>query len=102
VSDIGLVDMSLFAGPRSRSRGAVVGDRDCELVVAGIVSHTVATPLMAAVDGAALGGGADIALTCDLIVASVSSRFGFPKVRLGIFAELRALHASALGDVIQS
>ncbi|GAB4315926.1 MAG: hypothetical protein Kow0069_17950 [Promethearchaeota archaeon] len=42
-------------------------------------------PLIAAVDGYALGGGFELTLLCDLVVASERSEFGFPEVQRGIF-----------------
>ncbi|GAA1466555.1 enoyl-CoA hydratase-related protein [Microbacterium thalassium] len=53
---------------------------------AGIARHWIHKPLIAAVNGPALGGGAEIALACDLIVASDSAVFGLPEVRWGLFA----------------
>lgn len=41
-------------------------------------------PIVAAVQGYALGGGLEIALACDLIVASERSRFGLPEANLGL------------------
>jgi enoyl-CoA hydratase/carnithine racemase len=44
----------------------------------------IKTPLVAAVSGFALGGGCELALACDMIVASDTARFGQPEVTLGI------------------
>jgi enoyl-CoA hydratase/carnithine racemase len=44
----------------------------------------IRTPIVAAVSGWALGGGCELALACDLIVASETAEFGQPEITLGI------------------
>jgi enoyl-CoA hydratase len=46
--------------------------------------HTFAKPLIAAVEGAAVAGGMDLALMCDLRVVSTDAQFGQPQVRAGV------------------
>src|SRR5947207_14210865 len=52
----------------------------------GIASRDRTKPLIAAVDGPALAGGCEIALACDLIVASTSAAFGLPEVKRSLVA----------------
>lgn len=83
----------LWGGPRVFAAGADVR----EMLGAGIADvvrsyrfhqweriRRVATPIVAAVAGYALGGGCELAMTCDIIVAAETARFGQPEIRLGL------------------
>jgi enoyl-CoA hydratase len=53
---------------------------------AGIVEQPPVKPVIAAVEGAAVAGGFEIVLACDLVVAADNSRFGLPEVKRGLVA----------------
>lgn len=52
----------------------------------GIVEQPPQKPVIAAVEGYALGGGFEIALSCDMIVAAETATFGLPEVKRGLVA----------------
>jgi crotonobetainyl-CoA hydratase len=53
---------------------------------AGLTQHLIDKPVIAAVNGLALGGGCEIVLACDLAVASTAASFGLPEVKRGLLA----------------
>ena len=53
---------------------------------AGFVRHPISTPVIAAVNGPALGGGTELVLASDLAVAADTATFGLPEISRGIFA----------------
>jgi enoyl-CoA hydratase len=72
------MDLKAFARgetPRTDKRG-----------FAGLTRMPPDKPLIAAVEGPAFGGGFEVVLACDLVVASMAARFGLPEVRRGLIA----------------
>ncbi len=53
---------------------------------AGLTEATPRKPLIAAVEGYALAGGLELAISCDLIVAADDAKFGIPEVKRGLAA----------------
>jgi enoyl-CoA hydratase len=83
----------LTGGPKVFAAGADISDmagrtaveqlsRDQTGAWAGIAGFS--KPLIAAVNGYALGGGCELALMCDLIIAGETARFGQPEINLGV------------------
>jgi enoyl-CoA hydratase/carnithine racemase len=83
------------AGDRAFSAGSHVGDFENQRGPAGRARHelesgvaarlaTLPMPTIAAIEGNALGGGLELALCCDIRVASADARLGLPEVRLAV------------------
>ena len=65
----------------------VRSDSDPKVPFGGITSDYICyKPIIAAINGFALGGGLEIALSCDILIASEKSTFGFPEPKVGLFA----------------
>ncbi len=75
------MDLAAFAA------GEQVGVGDDPETKAGnrLMAGDVSVPLIGAANGAAVGGGLELLLGCDLIVASGDARFGLPEVKRGLF-----------------
>jgi len=57
--------------------------------------HALECATVAAVQGPALGGGAELAAFCDLVIASESATFGQPEIKVGVFPPIAAVHYPA-------
>ncbi|MCX4090989.1 enoyl-CoA hydratase-related protein [Nocardia sp. alder85J] len=55
--------------------------------IGGIITRIRSKPLIAAVEGVALGGGLELVLCCDLVVAATDARFGLPEPKRGLMAD---------------
>jgi len=81
------------AGSRAFAAGAdireIIGETEASLRVEDRFARwdeiaAIRTPIVAAVRGFALGGGFEIALICDMIVAGDDAKFGQPEIRIGV------------------
>lgn len=85
--------MILTGGPRVFAAGADLKEMSSLSAVEALLENRIALwdrvrqigkPLIAAVSGYALGGGCELAMMCDLIVASETARFGQPEINVGL------------------
>jgi enoyl-CoA hydratase/carnithine racemase len=76
---------------RSFLDGAPESDFLTENGFGGITHRDFPKPLIGAINGAALGGGLELVLACDLVVASESATFGIPELKVGHLADAGAL-----------
>jgi enoyl-CoA hydratase len=80
------------SGEKAFAAGAdikeMVDKSPVEMMIGGFEAweaiRQIRTPLIAAVNGYALGGGCELALHCDMIIASENARFGQPEIAIGI------------------
>lgn len=85
----GAGDKSFCAGADLKaiaSRENIYHPEHPEWGFAGYVQHFIDKPTIAAVNGTALGGGTEIALASDLVIAEQRAQFGLPEVKRGLIA----------------
>jgi cyclohexa-1,5-dienecarbonyl-CoA hydratase len=120
--DLAAIVFVAAAGSRAFSAGVAVEEHVPETVFQMLDSfHTVfrllaqiSRPVIAVVDGPALGGGCELVAACDIVIASERARFGQPEIKLGVFppvavillpriiGEKRARELILLGDMIDA
>jgi enoyl-CoA hydratase/carnithine racemase len=77
----------------AENRGEVLEGLRAKGGFAGITArYDIYKPIIAAVNGFALGGGFEIALSCDIIIAAEHARFGLPEPRVGLMAAAGGVH----------
>ena len=97
----------LGEGP-SWCAGVEVADHKPEMVSEMIAAfngiferiHRLAVPTIAAVQGACLGGGMEVAMACDIIVAAPKAVFGQPEIKLGFFPPYAAIRLPQLVEAV--
>lgn len=120
--DKNLAAIVISGAGRAFSAGVDVGDHAPDKVAGmislfhGIFRKLAATDALtiAAVNGAALGGGCELACFCDIVLASEKAKFGQPEVQVGVFPPVaacilplqiglrKAIEINALGQTIKA
>jgi cyclohexa-1,5-dienecarbonyl-CoA hydratase len=102
IEDAGTARVVVLEGlPRAFSAGVEVAEHAPEpeaidrmlSAMRGVLERLVTTPAVtvASVSGACLGGGAEIAAACDLVLVAEDARIGFPEIRLACFPPAAAV-----------
>src|ERR1041384_440604 len=86
-------------GSRAFSAGVAVEEHVPETIVEMLDSfhnifrklNRISRPVIAVVDGAALGGGCELVAACDIVIASERAKFGQPEIKLGVFPPVAAV-----------
>ena len=98
-SDLVAIMFEAAEGSRAFSAGVAVEEHVPETIVAMLDSFhrifrrlaQVSKPVIAIVDGAALGGGCELVAACDIVIASERAKFGQPEIKLGVFPPVAAI-----------
>jgi len=121
-SDLAAIVFDAAPDTRAFSAGVAVEEHVPETVFQMLDSfHSVfrmlaqiSRPVVAVVDGPALGGGCELVAACDIVIAGERARFGQPEIKLGVFppvaaillpriiGEKRARELILLGDMIDA
>ncbi len=92
-SDPGVGALVLAGTPKAFAAGADIKEMEARNSVENYLDDfagawedfaSLRTPIIAAVSGFALGGGCEVAMMCDIIIAADTARFGQPEITLGI------------------
>ncbi len=110
IKDKDLKAVAMFGEGKSWCAGVDVGDHKPDMVDDMIaefnrifqLTEKIEVPIIAAVHGACLGGGMEIAIAADIILASDKAVFGQPEIKLGFFPPYAAIRLPALIGVAKA
>ena len=97
--DLAAIVFAAGPGTKAFSAGVAVEEHVPETVYQMLDSfhaifrtlEQIARPTIALVDGAALGGGCELIVACDIVIATDRARFGQPEIKLGVFPPVAAI-----------
>ena len=109
-ADSSVKAIALRSDGKAFSGGADVGEHRPEEVGKMIASFSrlfhrldeLEVPVVAAVNGAALGGGFELAMMADIILATENARFGQPEIRLGFFPPVGIVRLAELAGTARA
>jgi cyclohexa-1,5-dienecarbonyl-CoA hydratase len=98
-TDLVAIVFEAAEGSRAFSAGVAVEEHVPETIVEMLDSfhnifrmlNKISRPAIAAVDGAALGGGCELVAACDIVIAGERAKFGQPEIKLGVFPPVAAI-----------
>ena len=97
--DLVAIVFDAVPGSRAFSAGVAIEEHVAETVFRMLdsfhsifrVLNQIAKPVVAIVDGPALGGGCELVAACDIVICSQRARFGQPEIKLGVFPPVAAI-----------
>jgi cyclohexa-1,5-dienecarbonyl-CoA hydratase len=97
--DLAAIVFAAASDARAFSAGVAVEEHVAETIFQMLeafhsifrVLRQLAKPVIAVVDGPALGGGCELVAACDIVIASERARFGQPEIKLGVFPPVAAI-----------
>ncbi|PYK30482.1 MAG: hypothetical protein DME57_06760 [Verrucomicrobia bacterium] len=97
--DLAAILFDAAPGTKAFSAGVAIEEHVAETVFKMLDSfhfifralHQISKPVVAIVDGPALGGGCELVAACDIVICSERARFGQPEIKLGVFPPVAAI-----------
>ena len=102
--DLAAIMFDAAPGTKAFSAGVAIEEHVAETVFKMLDSfhsifralNQISKPVVAVVDGPALGGGCELVAACDIVICSERARFGQPEIKLGVFPPVAAIILSRI------